>query len=741
MVVRTVTRSAFAMIVVLFLSTAGLAADIRGTILDDEGTALAGANVVVEGTSLGAASNLDGEFLIKNVPQGELTLTVSLLGYKTRTLVVSASATDANSGKPSITIELDPDAVALEQVTFETERSQSGPVNDGAERVEVLTSDDLEEQSADGGLLSALSGGSGLDTKPCALCGSAGVGMQGLDPSYTEINVDGLPILSGLGALYGLDGINVSDLQQVEISKGGTRSDAGAGAMAGAVNLVTNSPDLSLAELPTGQLSAMAGETGRHRLNGAITVPVADMPVRINANYGAEPRKIDRNSDGLTDTPSYTRFNLSLSSKRALPAGALTTRVRGYGEDRFAGETHWTEDDRGSATVYGRDIQTRRVDTGVSFVSQELDWGFWKLDGAYAFHQQDSWYGTTEYDAVQVIGLARFTINRDWSVMHKSMARLQYRHEVYDDNLRLSSPTDRTDYIPGLLLQHEWLPNERWQARASVLSELYDEDGYVATPRASLRFSPDDSWSFIGSAGLGYRIVTLFSLDKAAHAGFDNIAIPEDLDAERTAGGSLTAQYRGGSASRAFTADLTGFYTRFDNKVVVAFGHAETGEVIYANADDAFSRGVELQLGYAFDPGWSANVHGTVSDIQYHDGTEWRKEEMRSFYTAGASLVKEWTGIGLRANVDGRVFGPQELPHGRGRDQSPTYVIMDLGLRKSWDQFALTLKAENITDYVQPDEVFTINPDTGERRLDSAMIYGPQLGRTVMLTFSANFGG
>jgi outer membrane receptor for ferrienterochelin and colicins len=741
-----VLKSRFVLFFMLFagiclLPNIGQTAEISGYVVDTDGYPLAGASVVVDGTKIGDASDFDGIFTLTRVPEREITLLVSLVGYKSISQTLNLDDPAVFKTLDDVTFALELDVLTFEEVTFETERTQSGPVHDGAERVEILTQADLAEQSTDGGLLSALSGGTGLDTKPCALCGSAGVGMQGLDPSYTEINVDGLPVLSGLGALYGLDAISVSELQQVEISKGGTRGDAGAGAIAGAVNLVTNSPGMSLADLPTAELSAMAGETGRHNLTGALTVPFAGMPVRINGNYGSEPRKIDRTGDGLTDTPSYTRFNLSLSSRQELESGTITTRVRGYSEERFAGETHWTEADRGSADVYGRDIQTRRVDTGVSFQSTDKSWGSWVADAGYAYHEQDSWYGTTEFNASQTIGLARFALNRDWNTQNSTLYRAQYRHEIYEDNLVLASKTDRTDIVPGLLVQHEWIPSEMWQARASVLSEVYEDDGYVATPRMSLRYSPDDKWTLIGSGGLGYRTVTLFSLDKAAHAGFDNLNVPEDLKAERSYGGSLTAQYRSGVSDRSYHIDVTGFYTRFDNKVVVAYGHAETGEVVYANADDAFSRGVEVQLGYAFDPGWIATVQGTVSEIEYNDGVQWRREEMRPAFTAGASLVKEWTIQGVRAHANVRVFGPQELPDGRGRDESPTYAMVDLGVRKSWDRFSVSLNAENIADYVQPDDVFTLDPTTGKRRLDSAMIYGPQLGRTVSLTLSANFGG
>lgn len=57
---------------------------IAGIIKDaSTGEPLPGVNVVVEGTMLGAASDLDGFYVILNIPPGQYTLNVSMVGYAT----------------------------------------------------------------------------------------------------------------------------------------------------------------------------------------------------------------------------------------------------------------------------------------------------------------------------------------------------------------------------------------------------------------------------------------------------------------------------------------------------------------------------------------------------------------------------------------------------------------------------------------------------------------------------------
>ena len=64
---------------------AGTSGKIVGRVLDAEtGETLPGANVIVVGTTSGAATDLDGEFLIINIAPGRYRIQVSMLGYQTR---------------------------------------------------------------------------------------------------------------------------------------------------------------------------------------------------------------------------------------------------------------------------------------------------------------------------------------------------------------------------------------------------------------------------------------------------------------------------------------------------------------------------------------------------------------------------------------------------------------------------------------------------------------------------------
>lgn len=60
---------------------------ITGKVIDEENSdPLIGANVLVEGTNLGAATDVKGNYTILNVPVGAVTITATYIGYEKRNI-------------------------------------------------------------------------------------------------------------------------------------------------------------------------------------------------------------------------------------------------------------------------------------------------------------------------------------------------------------------------------------------------------------------------------------------------------------------------------------------------------------------------------------------------------------------------------------------------------------------------------------------------------------------------------
>ena len=85
-------------LIALALATAPALAQtgsVTGTVRDASGQPLAGAQVSVDGTTIGGLSSDAGRYLLNNVPEGDHDVTVVLLGYATMTQSVTVQAGEA----------------------------------------------------------------------------------------------------------------------------------------------------------------------------------------------------------------------------------------------------------------------------------------------------------------------------------------------------------------------------------------------------------------------------------------------------------------------------------------------------------------------------------------------------------------------------------------------------------------------------------------------------------------------
>ncbi len=220
---------------------------ISGTITDDKGNGLAGANVTVEGTSLGAAAATDGSYSISSVPPGRYTVTASYIGYE------SASQT-ASVGNDATTVNFSLQVSALAGRTVSvigsrfahTEEEQAVPVD-------VFTAQEIRRVgfTETGQILQALAPSfnlpkttisDGSDTvRPMTLRGlSSGqvlVLVNGKRRHTTAlVHVNSSPSRGDTGV--DLNAIPAAAIKRIEVLRDGAAAQYGSDAIAGVINII-----------------------------------------------------------------------------------------------------------------------------------------------------------------------------------------------------------------------------------------------------------------------------------------------------------------------------------------------------------------------------------------------------------------------------------------------------------------------------------------------------------------------
>ena len=197
---------------------------------------LIGASVILEGTTNGVSTDINGLATLKNIPNGDQTILITFIGYDTKDLIVSFPI----ESKKEHIILLSISDTEIDEIIIEATRGNKTVANLPT-RTEVLTEEIDEAASMEASKISHLiTHSTGIQVQTTAASSNgAVVRIQGLNGRYTQILKDGFPLYGGFSGSLDILQIPPLDLRQVEYVKGSASTLYGGGAISGLVNLLT----------------------------------------------------------------------------------------------------------------------------------------------------------------------------------------------------------------------------------------------------------------------------------------------------------------------------------------------------------------------------------------------------------------------------------------------------------------------------------------------------------------------
>ena len=224
---------------------------INGTVLDEEGQPLPGANVILQESQQGAVADINGAYAITGVQAGAYTLEVSYVGYTSyqRKILVKKEQVELTEN-----IRLGMQSFQLDElIVHATRASQRTPMtftNLDKEEIEVnnLGQDVPYVLRWTPSAVVTSDAGTGI--------GYTGMRIRGTDPTRINVTINGIPLNDAES--QGVFWVNlpdfVSSAEDVQIQRGVGSSTNGAGAFGGSINLST----------------AKVNETPYARVNGTL---------------------------------------------------------------------------------------------------------------------------------------------------------------------------------------------------------------------------------------------------------------------------------------------------------------------------------------------------------------------------------------------------------------------------------------------------------------------------------------
>ncbi len=347
----------------------------------------------------------------------------------------------------------------------------------------------------------------------------AGVQMQGLNPDYTLILINGEPLVGRTAGVLDINRISIGNIKKIEIVKGPSSSLYGSEAMAGVINIITD--NASHKEVEAGIRYGFGNpDKGWSWPAGINAFKNTDLHFKVQNKIGKTGVIISSDAfyiDGLSYRPYSTlrvpqpiwRLTQQLTLNHEINAKANVSLVARCGYDHIKQEFAVTNNG-GVSNSYGREANTDiniipsfnysfNKNTNTSFKLYHTFYnGSQKL---YFSDKPDSIY---DDEFKQKLYRLENQTDKVWKNMKLTAGigiTLDQANSTRYDNV---SRTKKNTITYGFA-QHEWRISKNFLAIGGI---RYDHNQLFAaafSPKIALRYDLSQKLSWIGSIGRGFK--------------------------------------------------------------------------------------------------------------------------------------------------------------------------------------------------------------------------------------------
>jgi outer membrane receptor for ferrienterochelin and colicins len=743
----------------------------------NNGTHIPFANVAVKGTTLGTVTDETGHYQLVHLPVGQVTIIVSVIGYKPQEKAV---VTEANK-TIELKFELEEDALNLDEVVVSADRSAQKRTE--APVIVNTISPKLFNVTQSVTLSEGLNFSPGLRLENnCQNCGFTQVRMNGMEGPYSQILINSRPIFSGLAGVYGLELIPANMIEKVEIVRGGGSALFGSNAIAGTINIILKDPVTNTYEV--GGNYALSGVNVKGS-GGAVpdfsanfnTSLVSDDHKTGISLYGftRERKMFDANNDGFSEIAPMnnltlgTRFFHRFGLRSKVSLDFFTIKEQRDGGNKQDMPLH----ERDVAEAVKHDLKTvavtyeqfvRKYDMVSVFASAQ----FLNRDSYYGANQSLSDYGNSKDKTYNMgaqykahFGNSSFFAgieNTGGFLTDKKLGYPDYANAVIVNDSIVSVPhtanttvADQSSVTTGVFAQYEL---KRGRAKMAVggrfdhysIKDLAKTDkeaksGYVFSPRVSLMYEVVKDVQGRLSYSQGYRAPQIFDEDLHIEtSGSRQVINVNDPNLKQETSHSIMASL---DFNKLIGTVYTGllveaFYTQLEDPFVNEIGTPdEDGTVYYTRknaANGATVQGINMELKLKPLKFFSLTSGFTFQSSKFEVAQEFNEKQFFRTPDHYGFIAVDWDFYEFCLSATGNYSGSMLIPYfgteNPAGELRESESFLDLGLKLTYTvklngasvEFSGGIK--NIFNAYQSDF------DKGIDR-DPTYIYGPVSPRTI----------
>lgn len=466
----------------------------------------------------------------------------------------------------------------------------------------------------------------GLAVVPQVNGQGSGIQIQGLNPDYTLILLNGEPLIGRYTGSLELSRIAVGNIKQIEIVKGPSSSLYGSDALAGVVNIITDRPEGTRA-----QFNTRYGTNNTLDLSGEYGTTIGRWSLYAFGNrYSTDGYDLSPQNYGKTVSPFYNYTGTARVGYAFSPRTELVVSGRYFRErQQFDFEVLSSNNEKIQTSGDGltsdwnlNPVLTHRVNDRTKLTARFYATGY-KTETRLVNPATDTVYYTDNFRQ----GFIRPEANLEYFAGRHALTFGAGANLESVETARYGDALTKNQQTFYSFAQDEWTPSERMNVIAGLRFDYNTIYGSQLSPKLSVRYELTKNISLKGSYGVGFKAPDFRQLylnfNNTAAGGYSVLgtevvesrlaemdaqglisgylidpALLGNLEAERSHainfGGRATAWGK-------FTADLNFFYNSIDNLIetqAVAATTANQTIYSYRNIKRVYTQGLEANLSY-----------------------------------------------------------------------------------------------------------------------------------------------
>ena len=510
-----------------------VSAQVKGMVKDNQGEPVVAANVFWINTTNGTVTDENGAFTIEQ-PVGAKKLVVSFIGYENDTIVVE------NDHK-ELAIILQ-GSVMMDEVQV-VER-KIGVVKS---RSSVLNQDMIS--SAELARAACCNLGESFTTNPSvdvsyadAATGARQIKLLGLSGTYVQMLTENIPNYRGASAPFALGYIPGPWMQSIQVSKGSSSVKNGYEAITGQINVEFKKPQTTQSL----NVNLFASSKEKYEANFDANVHLnSRLSTGVLAHYENSTRSHDDNGDGFLDMPKVEQYNLQNRWAWMGDQYVFQASVKAMKEDRTSGQATHLHVDNSVGGFVGRELYKIGIHTDRYEAFTKNAYIFDKEKGTNlalilsgSLHKQDAGYGYKLYNVDQKNLYTSLMFETNFDERNSISAGLSLNYDYFNQTYRLENDDTGLLYgkeketVPGAYVQYTYNWKDKIILMGGIRADHSDIYGTFVTPRAHIKYAPDDWVNLRVSVGKGYRTNHVLAENNYLLASSRKVKIDNDLDQE-----------------------------------------------------------------------------------------------------------------------------------------------------------------------------------------------------------------